>query len=258
MLPGDVEARFAAGSDAAIIPIWSIEQHGPHLLLGTDSYFASGVAREVGRLSGAAVIPPMPCSWVGCTNAFSGGIGVRESVFVEYLRAVVKGLWRGGFRRIMVLNAHGGNWAAMNRFPQDVLLEDHIPVLSIYWTTSPAAMKLDSEARGGEGTGLTGALRMLGREDLVAKVLEKTRLAVEEFGDNVPVSFEPRSGREARRLGAVGHDYSHECQHVRPESGIDPDAGVLFLRTTAEHIVGCLDPFAGYVQRLLDEGVARV
>lgn len=258
MLPQDVADRLAAGNDIAVVPIWSIEQHGPHLLLGTDSYFAQAVAREIGRLSGAAVLPPIPFSWVGCTNAFSGGVGVRESVFVDYLRAVVTGLWRAGFRRIVIYNCHGGNWAALNRFPHDVLLEDGIPVMTVYgFANCREAVEAERKAGGGEATGLAGGLRLLGREDLVKKVVDNTLKAVAEFGDRPKVLFEPKSARESRRLGAVGHDYSHECYHVQPDSGVNPDAGAEAATKIAAHIVSCFQALGRYVQRLIDEGVVK-
>jgi len=64
-------------------PSARIEQHGPHLFLGTDGFSAQALAQEIGSLTGGAVLPPVPFSWVGCTNVFSGGIGVRESIFIE-------------------------------------------------------------------------------------------------------------------------------------------------------------------------------
>ena len=46
MLPSEVEEYFKSGGDAAIIPIGSIEQHGPHLVTGCDGYNALAKAHE--------------------------------------------------------------------------------------------------------------------------------------------------------------------------------------------------------------------
>jgi creatinine amidohydrolase/Fe(II)-dependent formamide hydrolase-like protein len=251
MLPTEVEARLQAGEDIAIVPIGSLEQHGPHLLLWTDGYWAQALAQEIGRVSGGAVLPAVPFSWVGCTNAFPGGVGVRESVFIAYLRAVVRGLWKSGFRRIVIVNGHGGNFYAMRSFPHDVFKEDGIPVFCIYGEAGcTEAHEAIEQAGGGEGTWLVGALRLLGREDLVQVVQENARLAVAEFGDRPQVRFEPQSGREARRLGVVGHDYSHECLHVQPDSRLDPDAGAAALGQVAEHVAKVLDDLRGYVDEV--------
>jgi creatinine amidohydrolase len=251
MLPGEIETRLVGGSDIVLLPVGSLEQHGPHLPLWTDGFFAQALAREIGRLSSGTVLPAVPFSWVGCTNAFSGGIGVRQAVFVQYLRAVIRSLWQSGFRRIVVINGHGGNFYAMRSLPHDIYREDGIPMLCIFGTAGcKEAEEILERAGGGEATEVTGALRLLGREDLLREVQEYTRRAVAEFGDCTPVQLEPAAAREARRLGVVGHDYSHECLHVAPDSRLDPEAGVAAIRAAAAHITGVLDAMRGYVRSL--------
>jgi len=250
MLPGEVEAELAAGNDIAILPILSIEQHGPHLLLGTDGFGAEALAQELSKLTGALVLPPVPFSWVGCTNVFAGGVGVRESVFISYLREVVRALWRAGFRRIVVWNTHGGNFYAMRTFPHEAFREDGIPVLTVYGFSDCRQAAEMLEQAGGEAAALSGALLLLGRGDLVEKVKDTTRKAVAEFGDRPRVELEPRAARESRRLGAVGHDYSHECLHVQPDSRLDPGRGAEALKQVAQHVAGVLEDFRAYVNRL--------
>ncbi len=250
--PAEMEARE---TDIAILPIGSLEQHGPHLPLGTDGYAAEALAQEVGRLTGGMVLPAIPFSWVGCTNAFSGGIGVREEVFLNYLRAVVKTLWQTGFRRILVLNMHGGNFYAMRRFPNDLFREERIPVLCTFGeANSPEAHEIFARVGDGEGTPLTGALILLGKDELLAEVTRNTHRAIAEFGDNPAVRLEPASGRDARRLGVVGHDYSHECLHVQPDSRFNPEAGAEGLRRAAGHIAAVMNDFRDYVQQLEKAG----
>ncbi|MGD0113458.1 MAG: creatininase family protein [Armatimonadota bacterium] len=254
MFPSDVERALRAGNDIAIVPIYSIEQHGPHLLLGTDSYCDEALVRELGRITGGTVLPAIPFSWVGCTNAVPGGVGVREAEFVTYLRGVVRGLWRARLQRIVIWNCHGGNYYAMRTFPHEVFREDGIPVLTIYGLSDmPDGWEMANEC-GGEAALLAGALRLLGREDLVRKVIDTNRNAVAEFGDRPAVELEPRAARESRKLGVVGHDYSHECLHVQPDSRLDPDKGVDVIRKAAAHVAGMLDDFSAYVARLTEEG----
>ena len=248
LLPGEIDQYLSGGGDLAIVPIGSIEQHGPHLLLGCDSYISVAKAQEVARISGGVLFPLVSFSWVGCTNAFSGGIGVRAEVYFDYLRAVVRAIHRAGFRRIVLLNSHGGNFYAMRAFPQVCLREDGIVVLTVYGAGgSEEARRISREAGGGEGTGLTGALRLLGREDLVQDVLEYNRKAIAEFGDQPKVQHQPDSFRQARRLGVVGLDYFHECLHVQPDSRISPEAGIEYIRKAAEHIAAHLPALSRYL-----------
>jgi creatinine amidohydrolase/Fe(II)-dependent formamide hydrolase-like protein len=251
MFPAEAEARIAAGNAIAIVPIGSLEQHGPHLPLWTDGFEAEALAQEVGRLSGGTVFPTVPFSWVGCTNVFSGGIGTRESLFIAYLRAVVKGIWRSGFRCILLINMHGGNYYALQSFPHDLFKEEGIPVLCTFGMAKcKEANNLLEQSGGEENSSLAGALHLLGHDALLAEVQENLRRAVAEFGDRPAVHLEPQSARAARRLGVVGHDYSHECLHVQPDSRCDPDAGAEAIRKAAEHIAGVLGDLRTYVENL--------
>jgi hypothetical protein len=90
----------------------------------------------------------------------------------------------------------------------------------------------------------------LGREDLVAEIQENTRRAVAEFGDRPSVQLEPNSARESRALGVVGHDYSHECLHVQPDSRINPEAGAEAIREVGEHVANVLAEFRSYADWL--------
>jgi creatinine amidohydrolase len=254
LLPGEVEAAVRDGNDTVLLPILSIEQHGPHLLLGTDGYGSLALAQELSAATGALALPPIPFCWEGCTNVFPGGIGVREEEFLAYLRSVVKGLWRGGFRHIVILNTHGGNYYAMRLFPQQMLAEEGIPVLTIYGLGPSREAHELLEAAGGEAGALTGSLRLLGREDLVAKAEETNRKAVAEFGDDPKVLLDPPAAREARHLGNVGHDYSHECFHVQPNSRLDTARATEAMKLAAESMVAIVQDYRAYVDRLLTEG----
>jgi hypothetical protein len=52
----------------------------------------------------------------------------------------------------------------------------------------------------------------------------------------------------------VGHDYSHECLHVQPDSRLDPAAGAELIRKVAAHVAAVLDDYRVYVDRLMEEG----
>jgi creatinine amidohydrolase/Fe(II)-dependent formamide hydrolase-like protein len=224
------------------------------LLLGTDGFGAEALAQELGRITGGLVLPPVPFSWVGCTNVFAGGVGVREAEFIKYLRAVVKALWRSGFRRILIWNTHGGNYYAMRTFPRELFQEDRIPVLTIYGLSDLPQVWEKLAQTGGEAAALTGALLLLDRPDLVEKVRETTRKAVAEFGDRPRVALDPPAARESRRLGVVGHDYSHECLHVQPDSRLDPERGAELIKQVAQHVARLLEDYRAYVNRLVAEG----
>ena len=98
-----------SGVDTAVIPVGAIEQHGPHLPLSVDWFQGELVARQVAERLDAFLLPGIP---FGCSQAHTGFRGT-VSLAPETLGAVVtdiaESLLEQGFRRIAVLNFHGGN-----------------------------------------------------------------------------------------------------------------------------------------------------
>lgn len=251
LLPDEAHKALAS-TDLAIIPIGSIEQHGPHLLTGCDGYITIAKAVEVARLSGGVLFPMVNYCWEGATNVFSGGIGVRERVFMDYLGAVVRAVSRAGFKRILVVNSHGGNFYAMRAFPQHCLREWGIVVMTTYGSAfCPGAAHGENNV--GEQALLLGALRILGREDLVEEVIGYTRMALAEFGDRPEAPIQPECLETARKLGVVGFDYSSEIVHVQPDSSqLDGDPGAAAIRKIAKHIADRLDALSAHVDDMGD------
>jgi creatinine amidohydrolase/Fe(II)-dependent formamide hydrolase-like protein len=249
MFPDEVEAKLGRGEDIAIVTIGSVEQHGPALLLGCDGFGVQGFAAKVAEHAGGTLFPIVPFSWTGGTDYFSGAVSVRSLNFVDYLKAVVRSLWRTGFRRILLMNAHGGNFYTMRAVTRDLLKDDGIPVLCTY--AVPRFPELEKvKGAGGEASGMCGGLTVLGRDDLVAAVKKYDEAATAEFGD-IRVNHEPESFRRARPLGVIGHDYWHECLHVRPGLPIDEVRAVEMFDLAGKRMAELLELYGQYVDDFL-------
>jgi len=249
MFPDEVEAKLARGDDIAILTIGSVEQHGPALLLGCDGYCVMGLATQVAEHSGGTLFPIVPFSWTGGTDYFTGAVSTRSRNFVDYLTAVVRSLWFTGFQRILLMNAHGGNFYTMRAVTRDLLKDDGIPVLCTYGTPRfPELQKLELAAS--EASSMCAGLNILGRDDLVDAVKKYNQAAYEEFGD-IQVGHAPESVSRARKLGVVGHDYWHECLHVKPGPAIDVAGGVKVKKMAGKKIAELLDLYRQYVDDFL-------
>jgi creatinine amidohydrolase len=109
------EVKDAIDRDLPVIlPVGSIEQHGPHMPLGTDSLVPHALAMRVADRRPAIVMPPImyaaysrPRSGGGRT--FPGSIGVRGATLEAVITQIVDDLMRLGHRRIAVLNGHFEN-----------------------------------------------------------------------------------------------------------------------------------------------------
>jgi creatinine amidohydrolase len=103
-----------AANTPVILPVGSIEQHGPHMPLGTDSFLPHALAERVAERRPALVMPPLmyaaysrPRSGGGRT--FPGSIGIRGATLQAVIDQVCADLMRLGHRQLLVLNGHFEN-----------------------------------------------------------------------------------------------------------------------------------------------------
>ena len=102
----DLERYFETEENPiALIAVGSIEQHGPHLPLGRDSYAAADVARRVGQKTRSIVVQP---SWVGYSPhhmGFKGTITFTDNTLLNVLVETATCLAKHGFDKIMFINS---------------------------------------------------------------------------------------------------------------------------------------------------------
>jgi creatinine amidohydrolase len=140
-----------------LLPLGSVEQHGPHLPLGTDSLLAHGLCLEVARrLSPAVLVVPPP--WYGFSPhhmRFAGSVTLRSETFIALASDVVDSLVRHGFQRIVLVNGHGGN-ASLTSLIATELGHRHeararIAGLTYFHLAAPAIDALRLSRTGGTG-----------------------------------------------------------------------------------------------------------
>jgi creatinine amidohydrolase len=102
-----VEAR-AAVDDRCVIPLGSTEQHA-YLSLATDTILASRVAEEAAAPLGVPVFPALPYGMVSTFLAYPGTVSLKLSTYLALVGDLLDSVYRSGFRRIVLVNGHGGN-----------------------------------------------------------------------------------------------------------------------------------------------------
>ncbi len=100
-------------TDLAFLPLGATEAHGPHGLLGTDSFAAEEVAKRSGRKCNAIVAPVMPYGYSESIMDFPGTITVDPGPYTMVLESVVRSLHKWGIRRVIWMTGHGPNVAPM-------------------------------------------------------------------------------------------------------------------------------------------------
>ncbi len=94
-----------------LLPVGSVEPHGPHLPLSTDTLISQGVAqRAAARLSNAGrralVAPAIPYGVTDYASGFAGAISVAAAPLTAFVRAVIDGYLQDGFAHVCLINNH--------------------------------------------------------------------------------------------------------------------------------------------------------
>lgn len=95
----------------AILPLGSTEQHGG-LSLSVDSILSEKIALDAAEPLGIPVFPVLSYGLTPYFLAFPGSVSLRVETYVRMVRDILDSLKRQGFRRILLVNGHGGNQPA--------------------------------------------------------------------------------------------------------------------------------------------------
>lgn len=105
--------EYLGRDDRAVLPLGSTEQHA-FLSLGTDAILAERVAVEAAEPLGVPVFPGLVYGISPYFRAYPGSISLRVDTYLAVVRDVLDSLAGGGFRRILIVNGHGGNAPAQS------------------------------------------------------------------------------------------------------------------------------------------------
>ena len=94
--------------DRAVLPLGSTEQHA-YLSLATDSILAERVATAAAEPLGVPVFPVVSYGITPNFTAYPGTVTLRSATFLSLVREILEGISEAGFRRILIVNGHGGN-----------------------------------------------------------------------------------------------------------------------------------------------------
>jgi creatinine amidohydrolase len=109
----DVEALLAQDNRLILIT-GATEQHGRHLPLGTDTVIPQHLAARLSTRSGVPIAPPLPFGMSESHMAFPGTFTLTTDTLQTLYLEIIQSAYRQGWRRLFVLNGHGGNRAAWN------------------------------------------------------------------------------------------------------------------------------------------------
>lgn len=223
-----------------VLSIGSLEQHGQHLPMLTDSLIGDEIARRArAELSDEALFLPM--IWTGASDhhlALPGAISISNDTYTQFIKDIIESLITHGFRRILLLNSHGGNSGpAGNAIYQTQMKHRDLPglwlVLASWFTLAGpqiAALSSTQQKHVTHACELETSMLLYLRPDLVNMDAAKGGAisfdsAFWSADSSIPNRITvPRSFEQITSTGALGHP-----ELATPEKGEE-----LFVTVTKE------------------------
>ena len=232
-----------------ILPLGSVEQHGNHMPLGTDTLLAQAVSLAAAeRLSGHVAVLPPP--WYGFSAhhmRFPGSVTLKTETLMAVAEDVVGSLVGHGFRRILIVNGHGGNGGVIDLLASTLGYKHYgkarVATLTYFQLAREVIAELRQSKRGGMGHACEFETAMVQhiRPDLV-----KMELAATTYPD-------PGSRYLTTDLlgGSVIRTYL-DFADLSPTGTLgdpslaDPETGAKFFDAVVGELVAFIEDFRGW------------
>ena len=131
--------QYLGKDDRAILPLGSTEQHA-QLSLSVDSILSERVATEAAEPLGIPVFPVVAYGLTPYFMAYPGSISLRTETYIRLVRDILDGMRAQGFRRILIVNGHGGNQPASSLAIEWMADNPDTAIKFHNWWAAPATM----------------------------------------------------------------------------------------------------------------------
>jgi creatinine amidohydrolase len=116
-----------------LLPTGTLEPHGV-ANNGADITAPVAMARKIAPRVNAMIAPALPYGITGSMEAYPGAFQITESAYRPFVKQILEGLAKNGFKNIIILNGHGGGQTAvLNAVAAEVATERHVRTLVINW-----------------------------------------------------------------------------------------------------------------------------
>jgi len=182
-----MEFREAVPSkiQTVLLPTGTLEPHGV-ANNGADNTAPAAIARRIAPRVNAMIAPTLPYGMTGSLEAYPGAFQISESAYRPFVKQVLEGLAKNGFRNIIVLNGHGGpQTAVLNAVAAEVSAERRVRTLVVNWWSFASDITKEVFGEDGGHAGLN--------ETAFIQAIDPTLVHKERYNDDLATAY-PASG----------------------------------------------------------------
>jgi creatinine amidohydrolase len=157
------EVKDVSKGRVVVVPVGTLEDHGPHLPINTDVVIVDAVCRRAVEAvpKKALLLPAQVHGYSPHHMDFPGTITISGTVFLEYMLDIVRSLAHHGFRRVLLVNGHGSNSTWLENVARLAIVE--MPTVlcgTLNWWAIPEVVESVSSMRGSERGGTSHACEL--------------------------------------------------------------------------------------------------
>ena len=226
-----------------IIGIGSIESHGRHMPLGTDTLIPNKLLELIEKKTDVMIAPTIPYGATQSLNEYPGTVDIDNDVLYHYLRCVMESLYSHGARKFLILNGHGGNVKVIERASLDMDKKGCISATLNWWLM---AWDMNPAWKGGHGGGEETAAIMGVDPNLIDRSEIGPELQLSDISKNIK-----GTGFYSVKYKGVSFNIPRQISKITDSGWIGPDHprtateewGKEMLQTCADYIADLANEF---------------
>ena len=171
--------------NTVLLPTGTLEPHGV-INNGADNTAPTAMAKTIARRTNAMIAPTLPYGITGSMEAYPGAFQITEAAYRPFVKQILEGLAKNGFRNIIILNGHGGGQTAvLQSVAAEVATERKVRTLVINWWSFTSD---ETKAVFGEDGGHAGW-----NETAFIQAIDPTLVHAERYKDELATAY-PAAG----------------------------------------------------------------
>jgi creatinine amidohydrolase len=167
--------------NTVLLPTGTLEPHGV-VNNGADNTAPTAMARTIAQRTNALIAPTLPYGMTGSMEAYPGAFQITEAAYRPFVKQILEGLAKNGFRNIVILNGHGGGQTAvLQSVAAEVATEKKVRTLVINWWSFAAD---ETKAVFGEDGGHAGL-----NETAFIQAIDPTLVNKERYREELATAY---------------------------------------------------------------------